>query len=175
MHSLKESHPHSMTLLNVPGVSSLCCTPPMTWTPTPDLLTGTRHPTNTVWSSGRHHSTHRKRGMRRVVRDLFQKPVFILFKVLDRRHRLLYLWDMPDSLRIHKTGVYAPTIPIALSQREHAMELATGKTEAQRMNTAQSSSGPNSRIRAYNRTKPSDGTKTLADVLTRSRVRTTPT
>ena len=42
----KESHPHSMALLNVPGVSSFCSTPPMTWTPTPDPLTGTRHPSN---------------------------------------------------------------------------------------------------------------------------------
>ena len=46
VHSLEQSHLHSMALLNAPGVLSFCFTPPMTKTPTPDLLTGTRQPTH---------------------------------------------------------------------------------------------------------------------------------
>ena len=69
------------------------------------------------------------------------------------------------------------------------MVLTTGKPEhnasiakrgivqrkLQRTDIVQSSSGSNSTIRKENRNKPSGGTKILADVLTRSRVRTTPT
>ena len=42
-----------------------------------------------------------KRGMLRVVRDLFQSAMCLLHEVLDRRDGLLYLWHMLDSQRIY--------------------------------------------------------------------------
>ena len=51
-----------------------------------------------------------KRGMLRVVRDLSTNLIFTVFKVLDRRRRLLNLWDMSNFHRFH-TKVDALTIP----------------------------------------------------------------
>ena len=41
--------------------------------------------------------------MLRIVRHVIQDPVFRLFKVLGRRHRLLHLLDLFDTNRIYKT------------------------------------------------------------------------
>ena len=70
--------------------------------------------------------------MLRVVRDLFTNPVFILSKVLDRRRRLLHLWDMPDSCRIRKTAdegkIRRADHRLFRDQKgEHATVLATEK------------------------------------------------
>ena len=63
--SLKAFHPHAMSPLNIPSTSSICSTPPPTWTPSPATLTGSRpnpcapHRIGQSGTSGRSHATHR--------------------------------------------------------------------------------------------------------------------
>ena len=49
------------------------------------------------------HSQFGEHGVLRVVRNYFQDPVLYLFKILGRRHRLLHLWDLLDTYRVHET------------------------------------------------------------------------
>ena len=41
-------------------------------------------------------------GVLRVVRNFFEYPVLLLFKILGRRHGLLHLWDLSDT-HVHET------------------------------------------------------------------------
>ena len=49
--------------------------------------------------------------MLRVVRNFFQDPVSPLFKVLDRRHRLLHVWDLSGYRK--RVKLDSPVIPKA--------------------------------------------------------------
>ena len=58
--------------------------------------------------------------MLRIVRDLSRDPVFILFKVLGRRHRLLYLDALTILYLVIKRGTrHGALCAITEAQREY--------------------------------------------------------